>query len=97
MIIGINDLGLHAILRDTKQMQHSFKFDQIEWLQKKDDPAVEVKIRSNSRILLFKTKQVDYCSTVSFKGTRFSALPCSIAAEFPCSHDLKRGQLQNLH
>jgi len=59
MIIGINDLGLHAILRDTKQMQHSFKFDQIEWVQKKEESAVEVKIKSNGRLLLFRTKQVD--------------------------------------
>lgn len=58
MIIGVNDLGLHAILRDTKQMQHSFKFDQIDWVQKREDPALEVKIRSNGRILLFRTKQV---------------------------------------
>ncbi|KAF6027096.1 KRIT1 [Bugula neritina] len=57
MIIGINDLGLHAILRDTKQMQHSFKFDQIEWVQKKEESAVEVKIKSNGRLLLFRTKQ----------------------------------------
>ncbi|XP_067947183.1 krev interaction trapped protein 1-like [Watersipora subatra] len=57
MIIGVNDLGIHAILRDTKQMQHSFKFDQIDWLQKKDEPALEVKIRSNNRVLIFRTKQ----------------------------------------
>lgn len=60
MIIGVNDIGLHAILRDTKQMQHSFKYDSIEWVQKKDEPAVEVKIRSNGRVLLYKTKQVCY-------------------------------------
>ena len=58
MIIGINDLGLHAIQRDTKQMQHSFKFELIDWVLKKDDPSVEVKVRSNGRVLLFKTKQV---------------------------------------
>jgi len=58
MIVGINDMGLHAILKDTKQMQHSFRFDQIEWSLKKTEPAVEVKVKSNNRILLFKTKQV---------------------------------------
>lgn len=60
MIIGVNDIGLHAILRDTKQMQHSFKYDSIEWVQRKDDPSVEMKIKSNGRTLIFKTKQVGF-------------------------------------
>ena len=58
MIVGVNDIGLHVIQKDTKQMQHSFRYDQIDWVLKKDDPSVEVKIRANGRILLFKTKQV---------------------------------------